>query len=540
MSFEEDETTLGRRDETSSLGRAGATSVPALTILWHPQLERIGERALLEALAGRAPVAVTRLTPAFVRPGDTGGRPLGDAHLSRMIPAVEIVRGRTGQQLELLPGPGSDPAEAAGAALTSPLPISAAELASGVVLVLAGSIVLLLHSAADCASRGPNLGLEGQGDAMESVRRLISKVAGLDIPVLVRGETGTGKELVARALVATSPRANRPFIAVNMAAIAATVAVAELFGHEKGAFTGASASQGGYFGSARGGTLFCDEIGSITSDVQEKLLWVLETGEVMPVGAGRARKADVRVLAATDADLERAIAAGRFSHALFHRLAGFQIVLPPLRARRDDFGTLLLYLLGTELATTGESHRLRPETNSGKSWLSAKQVAYLARGSWPGNVRALRNAVRQLVVANRGQPRARIDEVIEKLRGNETAGWANGDPGGRSMAASPVGAPARTPPGRGSNEVGKDELVHALREHDRSPTAAAAFLKISRAKLYGLMERYDLETPASVPDSEIAAAVETHGTDLQRAADMVGISLRSLKLRLARRGPARR
>ena len=255
-------------------------------------------------------------------------------------------------------------------------------------------------------------GLIGDSAAVAQVRADIRRVADLEVAVLLRGETGTGKELVARAIHRSSARRSRPYLAVNMGAIPPALAAAELFGAARGAFTGADQRRAGYFSQAHGGTLFLDEIGETPAEVQALLLRALETGEVQPLGAEAPRRVDVRVLAATDADLEASIAAGRFRAPLLHRLNGYEIRLPALRERREDFGQLFFAFLRQELEAMGEGERLEDPGPRGTPWLPAPVVARLAAADWPGNVRQLRNVARQIAIGNRGAAEAVLPPAV--------------------------------------------------------------------------------------------------------------------------------
>jgi two-component system nitrogen regulation response regulator GlnG len=532
-----DDTVESRMGATERGGGASGCPavVPALTVVWHPDLSRVGE---VHPLALDGPVAISRLAPLFVRPGAGAGQPLADTHLSRSTPCLTITAdGRGG--LVLRPAEGATNVEVHGAPLDGPTVIQPAELAGGVIVTLARRIVLCLHRARVPLVRGPELGLVGGSDALESVRQLIRRVADLDVPVLVRGETGSGKELVARALVQASQRADRPLVSVNMAAISPTTAVAELFGHERGAFTGAAAARDGYFGDAAGGTLFMDEVGLCPAVLQPMLLRALETGEVIPVGGTRPRRVNVRVVSATDADLEGQMADRAFLEPLFHRLAGFQIALPPLRHRREDIGSLLLHFLRGELQAIGELFRLQtPE--GGRPWLAATDVARLAMGSWPGNVRSLRNAVRQIVIASRGEPRARLDERVEQLLEptRPPSGLSRtllGTPPGGSARLPELPPIAAAPPSvRAGWEIRSSDIVAALREHHWKPGAAAAALRIPRSTLYALMERHpEIRKASDIPAAELLGQLEACGGDLDRVAAQLQVSRRGLQLRLA-------
>ena len=234
--------------------------------------------------------------------------------------------------------------------------------------------------------------LIGQAPAMQEVFRSIGRLAGSSMTVLITGESGTGKELVARALHEHSPRADKPFVALNTSAIAAELLESELFGHEKGAFTGADARRIGRFEQADGGTLFLDEIGDMSPALQTRLLRVLAESEFYRVGGQQSIKVDVRVIAATNQDLARAVRESRFREDLFHRLNVIRINTPPLRQRREDIPLLLNHYLAEaarELAASAKS--IDPEA-----------MDVLQSYDWPGNVRQLVNATRRLTVTAPG------------------------------------------------------------------------------------------------------------------------------------------
>lgn len=233
----------------------------------------------------------------------------------------------------------------------------------------------------------------GDSPAMQEIYRTIGRLSRSDISVLITGETGSGKEVVARALHDHSPRARRPFVAINTAAIPSELLESELFGHERGAFTGAHATRAGRFEEASGGTLFLDEIGDMPLPLQTRLLRVLAEGDYYRVGGRDLLKADVRVIAATHQDLEKHIAEGRFREDLFHRLNVINIDLPPLRERVEDIPSLARHFLEQAALDMGlEVKHLRPET-----------LAVLQTRAWPGNVRQLQNVCRQLCVMAPGE-----------------------------------------------------------------------------------------------------------------------------------------
>ena len=233
----------------------------------------------------------------------------------------------------------------------------------------------------------------GAAPAMQEVFRAIGRLARSHITVMINGESGTGKELVAKALHRHSPRANNPFIALNMAAIPKDLMESELFGHEKGAFTGAQSRRAGRFEQANNGTLFLDEIGDMPAELQTRLLRVLADGQFYPVGAHASVKVDVRIIAATHQDLETLVEQGRFREDLFHRLNVIRIHIPPLRERRDDIPLLMQHFLkqaANELNT--ELKILKPDAEQ-----------FLKTLEWPGNVRQLENLCRWLTVMASGR-----------------------------------------------------------------------------------------------------------------------------------------
>ncbi len=232
----------------------------------------------------------------------------------------------------------------------------------------------------------------GEAPAMQDVFRSIGRLAGSTMTVLITGESGTGKELVARALHEHSPRANKAFIALNTSAIASELLESELFGHEKGSFTGAHVRRQGRFEQANGGTLFLDEIGDMSPGLQTRLLRVLAESEFYRVGGQESIKVDVRVIAATNQDLVRAVKDGRFREDLFHRLNVIRINTPPLRQRREDIPQLLRHYL----AEAAKEMRVTPKT------FDSDALEMLRSYEWPGNVRQVVNAARRLTVTAPG------------------------------------------------------------------------------------------------------------------------------------------
>jgi two-component system nitrogen regulation response regulator GlnG len=513
--------------------------IPGLTILHHPSLSRIGERAFLTGAEAGQRFELSRLQPLFAAPGVRGGQPLADHRISR---APLVIRGTStagDPSVALECGDGRIPVEANGHAVIGSASFSCADLERGVVLLLARRVVLLLHLLDPATDAGaPSFGVIGYSAGVVRVRGDIRKVADMSIPVLIRGESGTGKELVARALHDASPRRDRPYLAVNLGAIPPALAASELFGTVRGAFTGASHDRPGYVQRAQGGTLFLDEIGEAAPELQVALLRFLESGEIQPVGADRPRAVDVRVVAATDADLQAAIEAARFRAPLLYRLGGYVIRIPPLRERREDLGWLLAAFLRRELAALGDVAVLDDER---EPWLPAPIVARLAQHDWPGNVRQLANLVRHLVIANRGISPAAHFQALEELQVRaatpaSTPPLASAPPSASAPPPASTPPPAVTPPPASIHrplDIAEDQLVAALRAHRFSPERAAAALGISRASIYRLIDRSSRVRKASALSAEEiqAAQAAVHG-DEDAMAERLEVSVRALRRRM--------
>jgi two-component system, NtrC family, nitrogen regulation response regulator GlnG len=508
-------------ETTNARGKRGpaqtVSSVPALTILWHPDSSRVGERALLPDLAFGGSAEVSRSTPLFGPPDAAPSRPLADQSVSRT--PLEIRTRDDGFTLSCAkPGELRLGAEA----LRGEQAVPESALAGGVVIQLSGDVSLVMHRATPHAESRPALGFIGLSDVIERVREQVLSVAPHDVPVLLLGESGTGKELAARALHDQSTRrSGRAFASTNLAALSSGTAASELFGHRKGAFTGAAEDKKGYFELADRGTLFLDEIGCAPPELQAALLRVLETGEVPKLGASSQPRVDARVISATDTNLERAVAQGRFSLALLHRLRGYQIRLPALRERREDIGVLLRHFLQAELAHQGRSHLLdvRPGADA---WLSSAIVAELALHDFPGNVRELRNVARQLAIDWGSRPRVELASVSALLA--------------PSNKASPEPARHAPPEPKSAQPASTAEVLAAWEQAGWNVGRVADVLKLSRTTVYEILRRAGYKTAADLTRSEIEAQLEAAGGDLEKAAHSLRVTERALRLRLTQLG----
>jgi two-component system, NtrC family, response regulator AtoC len=317
----------------------------------------------------------------------------------------------------------------------------------------------------------------GDAPTLREVLQKVEQVAPTHSTVLLRGETGTGKELVAHAIHINSPREKKPFVRVNCAALAPGVLESELFGHEKGAFTGAQGRRPGRFELADGGTLFLDECGDLPMEVQVKLLRVLQEREFERVGGAETLKVDVRVVSATHRDLETLISEGKFREDLYYRLNVFPITLPPLRDRQEDLPKLVEHFVSKFNRVTGKAVR----------GFDAGALAALQQYSWPGNVRELENVVERAIIVCRGNEVTAAD--LDFGRRVQSAAMSAPSP-----AAMPSVLPAGGKPLQARlQEQEKNEIVAAIDRNQGNIAGAARALGINRSTLYYRLRKHGLE-----------------------------------------------
>lgn len=316
-----------------------------------------------------------------------------------------------------------------------------------------------LEAAQRLAREGVGRDFIAESPAMQPVLELIEQVGPSEASVLITGENGTGKSLVAELLHARSPRAERSMVTVHVGGLSPTVFESELFGHVRGAFTDAKSDRAGRFELADGGTIFLDEVGTVPMAQQPKLLRVLECGELERVGSSKTLRVDVRVVAATNADLERAVAEGTFRQDLLFRLRTVEIRIPPLRERREDLEPLARHFLARYAGRYGKP----------VAGLAASALEAMARHSWPGNVRELDHAVERGVLLARGERLTDVD---------------------LGLATAPPRAPGLEH--QTLDEVERRLVEQALRRHDGNISQAAEELGISRAALYRRLEKHGL------------------------------------------------
>ncbi len=314
------------------------------------------------------------------------------------------------------------------------------------------------------STAGPLPGMIGTAPQLAEVADIVRRAAQSTVPVLVLGESGTGKELVAKAVHGLSARGKGPFVAVNAGALAPGVLESELFGHEKGAFTGADAQRKGRFETADGGTLFLDELGEIPASTQVKLLRVLQDKVIERVGGSQPIRVDVRLVCATNRNLRQMVKEGRFREDLFYRVNVVTVTLPPLRERAGDLPALITHFLARE----GSGLKFGPET-----------LAILERYHWPGNVRELENVVRRCVALARTDAVTRADLPPEVLD-------AGALPPGETPASGLVGDLER---------IERNALVTALEETGWNISRAARVLGVGRTALQYKMKKYGISKP---------------------------------------------
>jgi nitrogen regulation protein NR(I) len=338
------------------------------------------------------------------------------------------------------------------------------------------------------------VGIIGRSEPMQNVFKLIGQLAGSDATALITGESGTGKELVARAIYHHSQRAAQQFLAINCAAIPENLLESELFGHERGAFTGASTQRVGKFEQCNKGTIFLDEIGDMTPATQTKILRVLQDGTFERVGGNQPVKVDVRIIAATNKALEEAVSAGKFREDLFYRLNVVRIQMPPLRHRREDISLLINYFL----SKFAKLYKQPPKS------ISRDAIAALEAYDWPGNVRELENVIQRALVMAKGPAISTVDLAPEVIDGR--------------LSVAERTTPAATPSSMLANVAGADivSLAHALFQWAR---------KDPKRKLIPAVER----------ELIVEALKETKGNQVQ-AAKLLGITRATLRKRVDKFG----
>lgn len=492
----------------------------ALIIQSHPNLSRIGEIAWLPSSQNHW--QINRNTPEFSTLDSSVTQPLADPFLSRSPVQLRYI---VGKGIEIDTSESAITVAVAEECIESPYIVDENRLLEGVCMTLSSRICVMIKY----LSRPQNVSLSceqmlGISPTLQQVKAQISQLQNINDPVLIRGSTGVGKELVAQALVSQSTRKDKPFISVNLSAIPPELAAAELFGNERGAFTGADKARPGYFKAAEGGTLFLDEIGEASPDIQVMLLRVLETSEIFPVGSQKPQSIDVRIITATDANLEHLAKQKKFRLPLLHRLAGYDINIPDLKHRSEDIGLLFTFFaqqaakeLGLENPFLAGSIQL--------PWIPTALMSLLVSYSWPGNIRQLRNVTRQIVInAQDSEQLALTDSQQELLRSLATEVNLSET---RSLVKGQSTVRRRKP-----NTVTQDELEAALEMHLWQLQAVADHLNISRASVYELLNRYQLRRPTDCNEQQLRQSYNRHQGNIEAMVFDLKMSKHAIRRRL--------
>jgi len=489
-----------------------------LTIAFHPDTDRIGEVARVPEHDPKTPFVLGRRSPSFSATGEGVGQPLQDPHVSRRAVVLEF----DGQKLALHRFSGSSRLRLGDLQLLEDTAVSEEELRRGVPVLLGHAVVLVLRlvelGTEEDASAPAFHELQGSGPAMRRLRKQISVAAACADDVLIRGETGTGKELVATAIHRASARAAAPMVSVNMAALPTDLAPALLFGSARGAYTGAERNAQGFFEQADGGTLFLDEIGDTPVPVQAQILRALQQREIQVVG-GRIRPVNVRVISATDAPLEEDIA--HFKAALRHRLGGHEISLLPLREHPEDIGELVWHFAREAVFEQGAESILPSVSSSAIDLAGWAFTVYQAlRYDWPGNIRQLRNVVRQMVLSS---PRAMaLPEHFEQQVARR-----------RDAVPESVAESGGAEPPRRLADVDDEAFAQAMTSCDFEPARVARELRVSRTAVYRRIESSrQFQLASELPDQAILDALSACAGDDAAAAKLLAVSVGGLRQRL--------
>ncbi|WP_051077307.1 sigma 54-interacting transcriptional regulator [Janthinobacterium sp. HH01] len=484
----------------TSIGGATAPLL-GLTILWHPDSARIGQQWI--GLDRPGIVALSRYAPAF-RALHGEGLPLGERSIARA--PVQLRRDRD-DGVEILLPDSRMVLQLNGRSLAADAYLRREQIDAGAVLGLGGNVLLCLHWVRMLPKASTIRGVLGVGSAAVRLRSLIAQAAPTELPVLLLGETGTGKEVAAQAIHAASQRAGAAMVSVNMATLNEALAAADLFGAVKGAYTGAQQARRGLFAEADGATLFLDEIGDTPPSIQPMLLRVLESGEYRPLGGHTVEHSSARLIAATDQDL----AARSFNQPLLRRLEGFVIRVPPLRERREDIGLLIVHFLHQ-----WQQQAMRELT------LPSPLVSEMCNYDWPGNIRQLAHVLRRAAVAL----------SVDELPSFAALVGAPVPPPAQALAPPPAaGRPARQR--KNLSALTPRDVLDAMERHGWQILGAAAALGISRPSLYKLLQGHPQIRPAhTIPTAELVATLRQHSGDLAQCASSLRTPSEALRRHL--------
>lgn len=545
------------------------TSLPRLRVLYHAELSRIGAvTSDTSPLAAGDWQILGRQTPLF---GTSGyERPLDDPAVSREQLRLRWLPGRNVFEIR----PNAEARRPCRIVSTEDgardqLPVGPFELPPGTCLALGERVLLALECVQARPRRADRLGLVGDSEALWTLRDEIRDVAIFGRPTLVVGPTGAGKELVARAIHARSPRSQGPFVAVNCAALPEQLVESLLFGHTRGAFTGAERAAPGLLAAADGGTLFLDELGELSGNIQPKLLRVLQDGLASPVGAHEPRRVDFRLIAATNRDLRADVAAGRLREDLYYRIATHVVAVPPVSARRFDVPELFFHFLERITREHPDTAWLLASGANARPAIPLAFFADLLRQPWSGNVREVQNVAEQIARLNLRPGPFRAPSFAPRLppflpSARDTAPREAAEIAGPRARAPSVDAGVETEIGTAlglaPKTVGKlfdDDQLHAARlalddpsrsegrarlsaiataavqallvAHDFNQSRVASALGTSRTTLVKLMRDLGLRRATDLDLLAIERACAAARGDIDAAAQALGVSAHALK-----------
>ena len=584
---------LQRRDKSTS----GAVQVPCIEILFHYDLSLVGAITHPQLFKESKSINLGRLEPDFFTegPSSSAGRSLEDPCISRQQVGVRYHK-IMGGVFELRPTEAVTPVvyfkpetlnEDGVLTLAQGQPLVEPTLVEPGTRVAIGDRALLWLTIREAPpSHISHMGMVGESPGMWKVRTLVETVARLERPALVHGETGTGKELVARAIHESGPRKDGPFIILNCGAIPEHLVESMLFGHRRGAFTGATDAREGVFKAADGGSLFLDEIGELSLQIQQKLLRVLQEGTFMPVGSSTEQRVNVRVIAATHRDLAALARSGEFREDLYYRLAAHLIEVPALRERIGDVPRLFVHFLERKADQYEELQRLFCEVEPTVPPIPLDFFLELMSQRWSGNVRHLQNSVDRLVQLNLhddvfiapslsepGTRRADDDEALQTIMPPMRPAQASDFASNPSMPAVAVRSSPSLPVPSVANpdaplpaeflrlqnhlslstetlskllpdpdpSVDMDALLvearqelHAMLDrYDYNQTHTAKALDVSRKTLIRLMKTLGFVRAKDLSREQILDALETHDNDIDSVSQALRISRRGLQLRIS-------
>ena len=518
------------------------TPDPILEILFHSDLNRIGETVASGLFVPRQAIAVGRLQPQFGESAESDAQsPLSDPCVSRE--QFSLTWWPSERAFALMPSEGRRPLKRF--TVDGEEEILSAPISRDTILSIGDRILLLATSRMQSAQKD-SPSLTGQSESIARVRSRIVGAARSDGTVLVYGESGVGKELVARSIHQASDRRKSPLVVVNCAAIPENLLESELFGHVRGAFTGATRDKEGFFSAAGAGTLFLDEIGELPLQLQSKLLRVLQERKICPVGAVREHPIRARIITATNRDLRKEVASGRFREDLYYRLNTLSITVPSLRERRVDIPLLFKQFFAQATERHPELVRFWRPVDQRTPPVPMELFLKLIFARWPGNVRQLRNIVERLATANLGEcPFVVPEDVSEELDADRDNAAGFAEPADASMKGRRTGTIPNEQQisssndrydGSESTQISEARLLELLSENDYVQSRVARILRVSHTTVDRWMREYRLTRPRDLTRDQLLEAAKQADYQLEQMAERLKTSKRGLKLRLVALG----